>query len=283
MKKYNNYLLLLPCTIFLLITLGFGIGTTLVQSLGFIPSLNMDEISLKYYFELFRDKSFINSIIFNFKISFISSIISLILGVLIAYLLYKRYSKLNLNILKIPIIVPHIIVVLIVITIFSQSGFISRIFINLGFIKSSTEFPLLTNDPNGFGIIITYIWKEVAFISLVTYGIMSRISKNLVYTAKNLGAKDSQVFLKIILPICKKALLTNFLIVFAFTFTSFEVPFLIGPTSIRSLPVKAYIEYTSDMFNRPYAMALNMVLIFISLIMLIIYTVLSKKSEQEEI
>lgn len=283
MKRYTNYFLLIPCTLFLLITLGFGIGTTLVQSLGFIPSLNMDEITLKYYLELFKDKSFLTSIVFNFKISFISSIISLILGVFISYALYIKYSKLSFNLLKIPIIVPHIIVVLIIITIFSQSGIISRILINLGVINSSNDFPLLVNDINGVGIVLTYIWKEVAFITLVTYGIMSRISKNIIYTAKNLGANNTLVFLKIILPICKKGILTNFLIIFAFTFTSFEVPFLIGPTSTRTLPVKAYIEYTTDIFNRPYAMAVNMVLIFISLALLILYTFLTKESNKEEI
>lgn len=281
-KIMRKYLLLLPCALFLLITLGFGIVTSIIQSLGFIPSLELREFTLKYYLELFNDKSFLTSILFNFEISIISSVIALILGVLVSYSLYKKYSKLSFNLLKLPLIIPHIIGVLIIITIFSQSGILSRILFNLGLITSNENFPLLINDNNGLGIILTYVWKETAFIAIVTYGIMNKIDKNIVLSAKNLGANDKTIFLKIIMPLCKKGILTNFLIIFAFSFTSFEVPYLIGPTAKRTLPVKAYIEYTSDIFNRPYAMAVNMILILISLIILILYTSLTKESEKEE-
>lgn len=282
LKKYSDYVLLLPCTLFLIITLGFGIGNSLFQSLGIIPTLGMNEPTFKYYLELLKDESFLSSIYFSFKISFISSIIALVFGVIIAYIIYKNYSKTNLSILRIPIIIPHMVVVLIIITIFSQSGIISRLLFNLGFIDSITNFPLFINDQHGIGIMLTYIWKELPFIALVTYGIMSSINKGIIISAKNLGANESTVFFKIILPLSRKGIITNFLIIFAFAFTSFEVPFLIGPTSTKALPVKAYIEYTSsDLFNRPYAMAVNITLIFISLIILILYHILTKKHKEE--
>lgn len=283
MKKYTNYILLLPCTLFLIITLGFGIGNSLLQSLGFIPSIGLNDLTFKYYLDLFLDESFLNSLLFSFKISFISSSISLIVGVLLSYILYKKYSSSNLTILKVPIIIPHMVAVLIVITIFSQGGIFSRILYNLGLLKSHTNFPLLINDLGGIGIILTYIWKEIPFIALITYGLMSGIDKNLVYVAKSLGAREVDIFFKIILPITKKGLITNYLIIFAFSFASFEVPFLIGPTSPKALSVKAYLEYTSaDLFNRPYAMTVNISLIFIALIILIIYQLITRKSFKED-
>ena len=56
------------------------------------------------------------------------------------------------------------------------------------------------------------------------------------------------------MPAIKKA----FLIILAFSFGAYELPFLLGPTLPKALPVQAYIEYLSpDLLNRPYAMALN--------------------------
>ena len=60
------------------------------------------------------------------------------------------------------------------------------------------------------------------------------------------------------LPLCKGALLKAFLVVFAFAFGAYEVPFLLGPTAPKALPVLAYLEFQNpDIANRCVAMALN--------------------------
>ncbi len=284
MRKYTKYILLLPCSLFLIITLGFGIGNSLLQSLGFIPSIGLNNFTLDSYIKLFNDKSFISSFVFTLKFSFISSIISLIIGTVLAYLLHVKCADKKLSFLKFPIIIPHVIVVLIIITIFSKSGLISRILYNIGIINDLNDFPLLINDSFGIGIILTYIWKETPFITLIIFGIISKIPKEIFYSAKNLGANSIYIFLHIVIPICKKGILTSFLIIFSFSFSSFETPYLIGATVPKSLAVKAYIEYSSaDIFNRPYAMAINIFIIFISLILLLLYAPLYKNSLKEEI
>jgi len=66
---------------------------------------------------------------------------------------------------------------------------------------------------------------------------------------------------------------SSFIIIFAFSFGAFEVPYLLGPTSPKTLPVKAYIEYTNpDLTHRPYTMVINMILTFYSLILVWLYS-----------
>ncbi|MBE6056036.1 MAG: sugar ABC transporter permease, partial [Clostridium sp.] len=56
------------------------------------------------------------------------------------------------------------------------------------------------------------------------------------------------------------------------SFGAFEVPYLLGPTTPKLLPVKAYIEYSSpDLTNRPYAMVINTILIVISTFLIVLY------------
>lgn len=279
LKKLSPYILLLPCSLFLIITLGFGVIEGILQSLGFMPSLGMEEVTFKYYTELFKDGEFIKSLLFSLKTSLISSILSVIIGVFIAYILYKRKSRLNNLIIKLPMVIPHIVVVFIILSIFSQGGYISRIMNNLFMISDFNEFPLLINDQYGIGIVLAYLWKEIPFVAIITYDILNNINKDLIIAAKNLGANKGQIFSKILLPLSKKSIITSFLIIFAFSFGAFEVPYLLGPTMPKALPVKAFIEYSSsDLFNRPYAMAINTVLSFISLVIMVFYEISFRKT-----
>lgn len=279
MKKLSPYILLLPCSLFLIITLGFGVIEGILQSLGFMPSLGMEEVTFKYYTELFNDGEFIKSLLFSLKTSLISSILSVITGVFIAYILYKRKSRLNNLIIKLPMVIPHIVVVFIILSIFSQGGYISRIMNNLFMISDFNEFPLLINDQYGIGIVLAYLWKEIPFVAIITYDILNNINKDLIIAAKNLGANKGQIFSKILLPLSKKSIITSFLIIFAFSFGAFEVPYLLGPTMPKALSVKAFIEYSSsDLFNRPYAMAINTVLSFISLVIMVFYEISFRKT-----
>ena len=56
--------------------------------------------------------------------------------------------------------------------------------------------------------------------------------------------------------------------IFLYAFGAYELPNLLGPTLPRTLPELAYIEYTHpDLLNRPYAMAVNGVILAVSVIL----------------
>ncbi|MEG0108931.1 MAG: spermidine/putrescine ABC transporter permease, partial [Lachnospiraceae bacterium] len=60
---------------------------------------------------------------------------------------------------------------------------------------------------------------------------------------------------------------------------AYEIPFILGVTSPKALPVLAYIQYTHpDLHNRPYAMALNGIIIIISLVSAGFYFILMRNS-----
>ena len=80
------------------------------------------------------------------------------------------------------------------------------------------------------------------------------------------------------LPLCMPSILSGFLIIFVFALGAYELPMLLGATVPKALPVLAYIQYTHpDLKHRPYAMALNGIVIAISLLSAVIYYMLIKK------
>ncbi|WPC39407.1 ABC transporter permease [Clostridium sp. JS66] len=273
-REVKPYILLLPAAVVLLGILASGIIMALAQSLGYMPIIGLRELTFKYYVSIISDKSFLESLIFSLKISLISSIIAVIVGVVLAYsmLINKHRVSIEKTLYILPIIVPHMVASFLMFNILSQSGLLPRILYGLGMLKEQSHFPNLIFDRHGIGIIMTYLWKEIPFVAMVVYAFMSNINRNLEEVAVNLGASRRQRFWYIILPLSWPSIISSFIIIFAFSFGAFEVPYLLGPTTPKTLPIKAFIEYSNpDISNRPYAMALNVILTFISIIIVWIY------------
>jgi putative spermidine/putrescine transport system permease protein len=279
-EKLKPYILLAPVLIILISIFTVGIVLCILQSFGYFPAIGMTNITLDYYEEVLNNKYFIESLIFTLRVSLISSVLSIVFGVIISYLLLKdnKYKKLREAFIRLPIIVPHIVAVLLVYNIFSQSGLLPRILYNIGIIKEQEQFMSMVLDKQGIGIILTYLWKEIPFVVLMVYNIFSNVSDKLEEVAINLGASKIQAFFYVLLPLSMPTILSSFIIIFAFSFGSFEVPYLIGPTTPKLLPVEAYIQYSStNLAQRPYAMVINIILTLICFLLLMLYNKVFEK------
>lgn len=272
-NKLKPYLLLLPVTIILLGVMGVGVINCIAQSLGYFPQIGLTELTFDYYREVLRNTTFLKSLLFTLKTSFISASLSVILGVLLSYVLMKeKFSKFRRLILNTPIVVPHIVVVLLMFITFSQSGMVSRVLYKLNIIDTSSQFISIVSDQGGIGIIMVYLWKGIPYTTITTYNILRNMSDKLESVAINLGASKLQSFRYIILPLAMPSIISAFIMLFAFAFGSLEVPFLIGPSTPKTLAVQAYLSYSSsDLFQRPDAMVMNVTLSLISFVLLIVY------------
>jgi len=269
------YILLLP---FLLI-MGFvfigGLIQAVVQSLGYLPTFGMDEISLEHYRRVLSDFRFVSSLQYTFYIAIISSVLSVVLGVFVAFLVHKtrKGNKLSFSLIRIPIMIPHIVVIVMIFHIFFQTGIISRFAFNLGIIQDANSFPLLIFDRSGIGIMLVYLYKQIPFVMLMVYSISRNIDGKYYEIAENLGATPLQVMTRVTMPLLAPTILSGFLFCFAFGFGAFEVPFLLGSPARNTLPILAFFEYNSPVIaDRPGAMAINVIISIISLALIILYS-----------
>ncbi|MEW9122807.1 MAG: ABC transporter permease subunit [Thermotaleaceae bacterium] len=277
---YKPYFLLLP----VLIVLGFifigGLVNALLQSLGYFPLIGMRKLTFDYYKEVLKNKDFIHGFCFSLCISFFSSAVAVGMGVYLSYILVSRRKKDKLVKLlyKLPIIVPHSAAVLLMLMLLSDSGIVARVLFHLNWIDSQSSLMSMVFDRRGVGIIISYIWKEIPFIAMVVYTVMSKVNDGLTEAAYNLGASSKQVFFYVTLPLLMPTISSSFIIIFAFSFGAFEVPYLIGPTFPKALPVMAYIHYIDpNLAMRPYAMVILMTITLISILLILLYSRFMKK------
>lgn len=279
-KKYTPYLLLLP-QIILLIIFAIGLINGITQSFGVIPTFGLREPTLNYYKEVLISKDMLSSILFSLYIAGTSSIFAVIIGTLICMIIVinKKTIKIYERLVQVPIVVPHVVVAIFILNIFSKSGLLARILSALGLISGQEEFINLVYDKYGIGIILAYLWKEIPFVIYFVISIMANINDSLGEAAINLGASKWETFKKVTLPLCKNTILSGFLIIFVFALGAYEIPQLLGPTLPKALPVLSYIQYIHpNLQNRPYAMALNGIIILISLISALLYYKLIKNN-----
>ena len=148
----------------------------------------------------------------------------------------------------------------------------------LGLIGEPADFPALLYDRYLIGVILTYVWKEVPFIALVVLAGLRGVAAELEEAAKTLGANAWQRFWYVIFPVIAPGVVAASLIVFAFTFGAFEVPYLLGQDYPTMLPVTAYKEYRSiELADRPMAMTINVLIALITAIFAAAYLRLSRE------
>lgn len=279
-RKMTPYVLMLP-QIILGVIFAAGLLTGMIQSLGLIPALGLHKPTLQYYKEIFTRPDMMDSVIYSLYIAAVSASVAVILGVLVCTVLVMRGSTKGtmMRVVQLPIIVPHVVVALFMINILSQNGLLARAAYAFGLIEEQQQFVQLLYDRQGIGIILAYLWKEIPFVVYFVIALMANINGRLGEAAVNLGASPWKSFCKVTLPLCMHTILSSFLIIFVFALGAYELPLILGPTSPKALPVQTYIQYTHpDLRNRPYAMALNGIIIVISLLSAVLYFVLMKKS-----
>lgn len=238
----------------------YGVVNGVLQGFGIMPFIGMADFTFEYWAEALTRSDLAASVGFSLYIALVSSVVALAGGIVLSAALcaVRRTRLLALIDVQIPLMCAHILVVLAAVSLFSGSGLVPRVLYHLGLVAVPTGFPSVVGDPSGWGILATYVWKEVPFVAFCTVTLMGHVSDRFGEAAAAMGVSPVRSFLTVTLPLCKGALLKAFLVVFAFAFGAYEVPFLLGPTSPKALPVLAYLEFQNpDIANRCVAMALN--------------------------
>ena len=171
----------------------------------------------------------------------------------------------TLYLVRFPILVPHAVVALFVIQLLSPTGLFARLGYALGLMDDYSSFPQLLFTPGYGGTILAYLWKEIPFVAYFVLAFMGSISGCLGEAAENLGASPWESFSRITLPLSIPVIARAFLIIFIFAFGGYELPLLLGATLPKALPVQTYLAYMSpDLRQRPLAMAMNGVILLLS-------------------
>ena len=242
-----------------------GLGVAFVQSLGYMPAIGLTEPGLAAYRQVLGDEDFLDSLLLTLYVSGVSTGLSTVLAVLAALALRRSRGRLSAVVFQLPITIPHLVAAVGIALVVAQTGLGARLAARLGLVGEPRDFPALLYDRYSVGVILTYVWKEVPFIALVVLASLRGVASELEEVARTLGANPWQRFWYVVFPVISPSVVAASLLVFAFTFGAFEVPYLLGKSYPTMLPVMAYNEYREiDLSARPAAMAINVLIALIT-------------------
>jgi len=255
-----------------------GILYGFLQSLGYQPTIGRYDLNFDaYYNVMFSEryaKLFWSGLALNLWVSFVSTFLAAAFALWGALSIRKTFfaKKICNFIFSLNLPMPHLVVAVGMIFVFSQSGLLARFFTQIGFIASPSEFPILVKDKYGFGIILAYVWKEAAFFFIILMSVLQSLGENFEELAQSLGANKWQRFRYVILPLVMPNLFSASIIVFAFSFGAYEVPAILGVNYPQMLPVMALDFFLNpDLNARSEGMALSMIIAMIVMILVVIY------------
>ncbi len=272
-----------PALAVVVVLFGGGLALGLIQGLGHLPAAGLKSLSFKHFLNVVADPDFARSLMLTLYVALVSTAVAAAISLAMAMVLLSLSEKSRLIhfIFQIPLTVPHLVIAVAMVFMLAPTGLLSRVIVKLGLIDSSAAFPLLINDRWGIGIILAYVWKEIPFITLMILSVLRRRGVELLEVGRTLKADRWQRFRYITLPVIAPSLGAACLIVFAYTFGAFEVPFLLGQTYPMMLPVWAYKNYSDvDLLARPEGIATGLIIAGIIVVAIVFSQLLTQTARR---
>ncbi len=222
-NKYLKYI-----TIIFLLTLYLPILNLIIFSFNDSKrNIVWRGFTTKYYNKVFENDVLFSAFLNSLTIATLSTIISTILGLTTAIVLWKFnfYLKKYYDLaLLFPIIIPEICM-----------GISMLVFFNFINWPNFEIWPLTLSN-----IIIAHVSFTFPFIAIIIRSRLAILNTDTLEAGLDLGANNMQIIRLIILPFIKPAIIASFLLAFTLSLDDFVVTFFTsGPNSV-TLPVKIY-------------------------------------------
>lgn len=263
-KKQVDFWALTKLAIFLFIclTILYPISTVIIRSItnseGKLTIANFVKFfTTKYYLDVLKNSLFVSTV---------TTLLSLVLGVFMAYVMtrYDIKGKKLINILVIlSLMSPPFIGAYAWIMLFGRSGFVTVL------VKSWFGITLPTIYGK-WGIVSVFTMKMYPYVYLFTSGAMGSIDASLEEAAENLGASKWSRLKDITIPVVMPSILAGAVMVFTSCISDFGTPMLIGQ-NYKVLATLVYEQYMSEIgTSSNFAAAVSMVVIAMSALILIL-------------
>lgn len=251
---------LLPALTVTALLFGGGLVLAVLQSLGYAVYGSQAGLNLGAYRELFSSAEFWRSLGLSLWIALAATTLAAVFGTAFALILHALKGGLLRFLFALTLPIPHVVAAVVTLLMVSQSGLLSRLTHAASLTAGPADFPALLYDGRGLGVILELVWKETPFTGLAVLAALAQLDSQLLEAARTLGASPAARLFRVTLPLVVPSLLAASVLVFAYAFSSFEVPYLLGATSPTTLPVLAYRAFSdTDLGQRSAALALSVV------------------------
>lgn len=217
--------------------------------------------------ETARDSDVYNTILLTFKASFAATVLSLLLGIPLAYILARVDFPAKVfieGIMNLPVIIPHTAAGIALLTVYGSRFFLGRFF-NIFGISFVGEFA---------GIVVAMMFVGMPFLLNDTLEGFRAIDPRLEKVARSLGASPAQAFFKIALPLNTSHIISGSLMMWARGLSEFGAVVIMAYHPMTA-PILIYERFTS--FGLKYSRPIAAIMVMASLVIFIILRLVNNK------
>lgn len=239
----SNMLMIGPAAVMVLALFLYPLGFSIVSAF-----INDDfSLTLSHFFKVFELYS--RDIKFTVLIVLSSVLILAVLSIAIAATLvlspFKRLVAMLGVLYRLPLFIPFIVAAQMMRTFLAKNGLMNNTLVAAGLMT-----PLDTISFLGWsGIIITFVWKQLAFATLLISGAMAALDQDQIRAAQNLGASRIRILFQIMIPQVLPSIGVALVLSTVTIMSVLSVPLMIGtgtPTMITAdmaFRVNSYGDY----------------------------------------
>lgn len=255
-KEHTSMLLLLTPALVMVVVL-------LIMPLCWLAfqSVQTEEgFSLANYIRIFQESIYWDTFALTFKISFLVTILSIVMGFPIAYAA-SRLQGFWVNLILICVILPFWTSVLVRayawLVLLQRRGLVNQTLMDLGIIDQP-----LTLMHNTTGTVIGTLHVMLPFMVLPLYSVMKKIPQDLMQASESLGAKPFYTFRRVFLPMAAPGVMAGSILVFVICLGFFITPELLGGG--RTILVSMLVQRNVELYHAwGAASAVGLVLLFV--------------------
>ncbi len=223
--KNRSKLLAYPYVVWMAIFIVIPLLLVLYYSLttGNIREPSSLQFSLDNYGKFF-DSLYLNVIGKSFWLALVSTFLCLVLGYPVAYIIAKanvKHRSMLLMFFLVPIWMNFLLRTYAWMAILSPNGFLNKLLEMIG-------LKPLAIMPGQTAVILGMVYNFLPFMVLPIYTVLSKIDKNVLEAANDLGANALITFIKVILPLTIPGIVSGITMVFMPAVSTFVISKLLG-------------------------------------------------------
>lgn len=270
-KKLSYLSLILPAFIIYIaiiifpVIVSFGLSFTKwrhFQLKGFV--------GLQNYVNIIQDPIFQIAVKNNIKIMLLSVLGQIPLGLILAYLLFRKWvrgSKFFEMMIFLPITISSVVVALLWNRVFSPVGIYTT------FIRSVTENPdyvvKIFENPNHaiVPVLFVLLWQHTSLYMVIFIANLQRIPKSVFEAAVIDGASEGVIIWKIVLPALAGVIYTSSVLAISGSLKSFDLVFAMtggGPVHYTYVMALYLYQQTFTFNNYGYGSAVSIIIVILS-------------------
>ena len=274
MMKTHRYILAIgPAFLLAVLCLLIPLVITIAPSF-FTPSL-----SIGAYTEFFGDPFFRTIFFRSIRLSVITTLICMVIGLPTSYYISLRGEKtrrLLLSLIMFPLLTNAVVRGFAWISILGRNGLINQLFLTLGIIDDPMK--LLYTD---FAIVIGSVYLFLPVMISTLTSVMEGIGDDVIEAAYSLGCSPTRTFFTIIIPLSFSGLLVASVLVFSGTISAYTTPTLLGGNQNMMLASLLY-QQSNTLSNWSTSAVIAFIMILISLGVMKLFNIIAAKVDKRE-